>query len=232
MRKKIKKVRNSKKTIPNYVNTEKNEKARPTKTDREFMQYMFLNGAISRKFIKEKFKYSEKMFRRLNSLPHLNLHHETELQVDENGKEKIVNRYLYSLSKEGVTFAIKQGWGAFHQHYNGYEHTLKAEEVLYKLVNQDKVDINKILNENTQKQMYAATIIEERNKLKKARYKVKSKKEKEKIGDISITDFAYKDQNNNYVAVEIVTRHYKERHKINHKNYATLVLGTENYIEY
>ena len=138
------------------------------------------------------------------------------------------NRYIYTLSGEGIKFGIKEGWKGFAQHYNGYEHTLKSEDVLYKLINEKNIPIESIINENTQKELFSATIQDEKRKLRKLRNSVKTKKEKNAIGDISILDFIYKDnQTKRYVAYEVVTSSYKEHQKLNHRNYAKYVLGID-----
>ena len=138
------------------------------------------------------------------------------------------NRYIYTLSSEGIKFGIKEGWKGFAQHYNGYEHTLKSEDVLYKLINEKNIPIESIINENTQKELFSATIQDEKRKLRKLRNSVKKKKEKNAIGDISIVDFIYKDnESKKYVAYEVVTSSYKEHQKLNHRNYAKYVLGID-----
>ena len=227
----LKKIRNENKNNK-YANVKKDNTLNPTKLDKEVLRYMYLNGGISQKILTEKFGYTEKKLRRFKKLSHHNIIKEIE-EIEADGQNKVVNRYVYTLSKEGTNFAAKNGWGAFPQHYNGYDHTLKSEEFLYNLINDKSknVKIEDILNENTQKHLFAATIAEERNKLKKLRNEVDTKYEKNKIGDISIVDFAYKNNLGKYVACEIVTEHYKERHKINHRNYSKYVLEAVEYIE-
>ena len=213
-----------KKLADKTVSVKKDENLKPMKLDKQILRYIFLNGGISHKILVEKFGYTEKKVRRFKKLPHHNIIKEVE--ECEDGTLK--NRYIYTLSSEGIKFGIKEGWKGFAQHYNGYEHTLKSEDVLYKLINEKNIPIESIINENTQKELFSATIQDEKRKLRKLRNSVKTKKEKNAIGDISIVDFIYKDnESKKYVAYEVVTSSYKEHQKLNHRNYAKYVLGID-----
>lgn len=213
-----------KKLADKIVSVKKDESLKPMKLDKLVLRYMFLNGGISHKILIEKFGYTEKKLRRFKKLSHHNVIKEVEECEDGTVKSK----YIYTLSGKGVEFGIKEGWRGFAQHYNGYEHTLKAEEVLYKLINEKNVPIESIINENTQKELFAATIQDAKQTLRKLRNSVKTKEEKKKIGNISIVDFIYKDsETKEYVAYEVVTSSYKEHQKLNHRNYAKYVLGID-----
>lgn len=220
-----KNIKNTKKKLSDKtVSVKKDENLRPMKLDKLVLRYMFLNGGISHQMLIDKFGYTEKKLRRFKKLPHHNIL--KEIEECEDGTLK--NRYIYTLSGEGVKFGIKEGWKGFHQHYNGYEHTLKSENLLYKLVNEKNISIESIINENTQKQLFSATIQHEKRRLRKLRNSVKTKKEKNEIGDISIVDFIYKDdKTKKYVAYEVLTSSYKEYQKLNHRNYAQYVLDID-----
>ncbi len=200
------------------------ENLEPTEADDEVLQMMFLNGAISYQFMIDKKKYTTKRFRRFKKLRHIKIHEE-EVENEKTGK--IETKYLFTLSKDGRTYAAKKGWGAFAQHMNGYEHTVRGEQLLDKLKTEQKINLNDIINENTQKQLYSATIRDEKNKLEKLKKQTKDKEERQKIGSISVCDFLYKDQDGNLHCHEVLTKNYREHQKLSKSNYAKYVIGGE-----
>ena len=196
----------------------------PTEADEEILHMAYLNGAISYQFMVDEKGYTTKRFRRFKKLKYIKIHTE---EVENPKTDKVEKKYLFTLSKEGRTYAAKCGWGAFCQHYNGYEHTLKGEQLLNKLVTKDNISLSSIVNENEQKQLYSATIKDEKEKLDKLREEAQTKKEKAKIGSISICDFLYKDDNNKLYCYEVVTENYRDHQIKSKKNYAKFVIGGE-----
>lgn len=196
----------------------------PTQADDEILHLAYLNGAISYQFMIDEKGYTTKRFRRFKKLKYINIHAE-EVENQETGK--VEKKFLFSLSQAGRTYAAKRGWGAFCQHYNGYEHTLKGEQLLNKLVTKENIDLSRIKNENEQKQLYSSTIKDEKERLDKLRSEAQTKKEKKQIGSISVCDFLYEDNNNKLYCYEVVTSNYREHQIKNKKNYALHVIGGE-----
>lgn len=213
-------VRNKDKLVKQNIDTT----LEPTEADEEILHMAYLNGAISYQFMIDEKGYTTKRFRRFKKLKHIKIHTE---EVENPTTNKVEKKYLFSLSKEGRAYAAKRGWGAFCQHLNGYEHTLKGEQLLNKLVTKENISLNSIINENQQKQLYSATIDDAKEKLDILREKAQTKKEKSKIGSISVCDFLYKDDNNKLYCYEVVTDNYREHQIRNKKNYAKYVIGGE-----
>ena len=104
---------------------------------------------------------------------------------------------------------------------------MKGEQLLNKLVTKENISLNSIINENQQKQLYSATIDDAKEKLDILKEKAQTKKEKNKIGSISVCDFLYRDNDNKLYCYEVVTDNYREHQIRNKKNYAKYVIGGE-----
>lgn len=201
-----------------------NEDLEPTEADEEVFHLMFLNGAISYQFMIDQKGYTTKRFRRFKQLKYIKIHEE-EVENEKTGKIEV--KYMFALSKKGESYAAKKGWGAFSQHYNGYEHTIKGEKLLNKLQTEKKINLSEIINENTQKQLYSVTIGDEKRRLEELKKQITDEEERKKIGSISACDFLYKDTYGKMHCYEVITRNYRDNQILNKKNYSKYVIGGE-----
>lgn len=199
-----------------------NENLEPTEADEEVLHLIFLNGGISYQFMIDHEGYTTKRFRRFKQLKYIKIHEE-EVENEKTGK--IETKYMFTLSKTGVSYAAKKGWGPFPQHYNGYEHTIKGEKLLNKLRTEKKIDLSEIINENTQKQLYSATISDEKRRLEELKKQITDEEERKKIGSISACDFLYKDKDGKMHCYEVITKNYRDNQILSKKNYSNYVIG-------
>lgn len=96
------------------------------------------------------------------------------------------------------------------QGFNGYQHNLKVEKEVKKLIVEEKIEVNHILNEKEQEVVFSREIEEARNQ----------------EVDFRINDLAYWDNQGEFHSVEIEHKYGKKLIE-QHRNYAEKVLGVK-----
>lgn len=178
---------------------------RITEREEEIFKIISKSGAISRKMLTEDYNMDRRRIDKLTKEGYFERHHDTE---KEGKKHK--NRYSYSFGEVGKEYAMEQGYCFRTQGYNGYQHNLKVEKEVKKLIIEKEIEVNKILNEKEQEVVF-------RDEIKQA--------EEEKI-DFRVNDLAYWDNEGKLHSLEIENNYGKKL--INqHKRYAEKVLGVK-----
>ncbi len=159
-------------------------------------------GGISYKFANDKFGIS---MRRLNNLVQTGYLEKHIIYQVEN--EKIKNRYVYDLGDKGKCYVKEAGICSITQGFNGYKHLLKTEEVVYRLVKEEYINIKEILNEKEQIEKFEDRISY-----------AKSRGIDFRVNDLAVVS------NNEVRSIEIDTG-YSNKLKTQHRNYAELILN-------
>lgn len=178
-----------------------------TTRDLEVFKIISKVGSISRYMLEKDFNMERRTIYRYlkGDDPLLKVHNTPTKQ----GK-KIVNRYTYSFTEKGAKIAIELGYCRHVQGFNGYEHSLQAERTIKELLEKG-IDVSEILNEKEQEHRFREEI-----KAMENQDKVKNRKE----SSFAVCDFAYYDKDNQLNIIEIETKNYRPRLRLQHKNYA------------
>lgn len=178
-----------------------------TNRDLEIFKIISKVGSISRGMLEDDFGMERRSIYRLTKgeNPYLKIHN----TPTKKGK-KIVNRYTYSFAPKGAEVAINSGFCKYIQGFNGYEHSLQAERTIKDLIDSG-IEVSEILNEKEQEHRFREEI-----KLMTEHDKVKNRKE----SSYAVCDFAYYDKDNKLNVIEIETKNYRTRLKMQHRNYA------------
>ena len=196
----------------------------PTKKDLRIMHYMSKVGGISHHALLNRFGYHQKTIDNRFSKMSCIIKTTEEETLDDG---RVVKRYIYSLSKEGKDLMLKYNLNHHCCNYNGYVHTLKAEQKLFDLVGRDEVfDKKKSLEEAPEGIVALEDVIGEAEQKFKHEAVIELLRSEGK--EISVVDFIYKKDNEVY-AVEVETEHYRYGRREAHANYVKLVLETKNY---
>ena len=190
------------------------------------MHYASKLGAISYEALIERFGYSKdtisKRFSKLDCIQK----HEADVIIDG----KSVKRYVYSLNKKGKELMLKYDLNHHCCDFYGYEHLIKCEQELFRLVGRDEMfDKNKPV----EKAPVGVVALENIQGEAEQRFKHEAniKILKDEGMSISVVDFLYVDDQGEYVAVEVETSNYRKERREAHYNYVKhiLHLGDKNY---
>lgn len=196
-----------------------NKNFKPTQKDLRIMTYMSKTGGVSYEALNKRFGYSkETISKRFSKLNCVQKHVE---EVIRDGKS--VKRYVYSLNKEGKELMLKHNLNKHCCNYYGYEHLLKCEQELFKLVGRDEMfDKKKNMEEAPAGEVRLEDVLGEAEQRFIHEANIKALK-KEGI-NVSVVDFLYKDNEGKYVAVEVETSNYRKERREAHYNYVKHVL--------
>lgn len=190
-------------------------------TDRDIKIFKIIakTGSISRGMLEDDFGMERRSIYRLTKGedPFLKIHNTPQ----KKGK-KIVNRYTYSFADKGAKYAIESGFCTHVQGFNGYEHSLQAEKTINELLKQG-IDVSQILNEKEQEHRF-------RKEIKAMEDADKAKNRKE--SSFAVCDFAFYDKDKKLNIIEIETKNYRPRLKLQHENYAKNLGGKYKTIRY
>lgn len=192
---------------------------KPTKKDLRIFLYMSKLGGISYESLTERFGYSEDTIRKRFSK--LNCIQRNEEDVIENGKS--ITKYVYSLNKKGKEVMLQHDLNHHCGKYFGYEHLLKCEQELFRLVGRDELfDAKKDLKEMP----IGIVALEDIQGEAEQRFKHEANINilKKQGMSISVVDFLYVDSKGESVAVEVETSNYRKERREAHYNYVKHVL--------
>ena len=164
-------------------------------------QNMTVTGSCTQTLIRE--KLGEKRLRYLCNVGFFQKEKTYKKEVDN----KVVNRHSYGLGPIGQRFVLNERYCFKIQGHNGYEHSEKMERVVEDLLINKKIDIKNIYNEKEQLVIFKKEI---------------ARAKREKI-DFRVNDIAYKNAEDKWESIEIVTKSYGKKLKQKHKNYASVI---------
>ena len=200
---------------------------KPTKKDLRIMFYMSKSGGISHAALLDRFGYSQKTIAsRFSKLSCIQKNPEEEV-VDG----KVVTRYVYSLNAEGKDLMLKHNLNHHCCSYYGYEHLLKSEQELFRLVGRDEMFDSKMSEVDVPSGIVALEdIMGEAEQRFKHEANIELLKKEENMS-VSVVDYLYKNSSGEYVAVEVETSNYRKERREAHSNYVKYVLGlnSDNY---
>lgn len=196
----------------------------PTKKDLRIMHYMSKVGGISHHALLTRFGYHQKTIdNRFSKLSYIQKNLEEETLEDG----RVVKRYIYSLNKQGKDLMLKHNLNHHCCSYNGYIHTLKAEQKLFDMVGRDEMFDKKKSLEEAPVGVVALENIEGEAE-QKFKHEAVIELLRDEGKEISVVDFIYKKDGEVY-AVEVETENYRKGRREAHANYVKLVLETTNY---
>lgn len=200
-----------------------NKKFEPNRKDIRIMHYMSKTGGISYEALMHRFGYSKdtisKRFSKLSCIKR-----EEEEVVINN---KTVKRYVYTLTKEGKSLMLKLNLNHHCCNYFGYEHLLKSEQELFRLVGRDDLfDKKKSLDEAPEGVVALEDVYGEAEQ--RFMHQANIEILKNEGVNISVVDFMYKDEQGEVIAVEVETENYRKERREAHYNYVKHVLQIKN----
>lgn len=176
-------------------------------------------GSISRKMLNDDFEMERRSIYRLTKGDDAFLKiHNTPIK---QGK-KIVNQYTYSFTEKGAEYAIENGFCKCVQGFNGYEHSLQAEQTIKELLDSG-LDVSSIYNEKEQEIIF-------KDEIKKMKDADRVKKRKD--SSFAVVDFAYYNEDNKLNLIEIETKNYRPHLRKQHSTYAKNLNANYTVIRY
>ena len=201
------------------IKAKSDKEFKATKKDLRIMLYMAKAGGVSYESLMNRFGYSkDTITKRFTKLKYIL---RTPEPVVIDGKEVV--RYVYSLSKSGKELMLKHNLCHHCCSYNGYEHLIKSEQELFRLVGRDDLfDSKKSISEVAPGVVALEDILCEAEQ--QFMHEANMELLREQGMSISAVDYLYKNDKDEYIAVEVETKNYRKERKEAHYNYVKHVL--------
>ncbi|MBO5130804.1 MAG: hypothetical protein J6B61_00950 [Romboutsia sp.] len=183
-----------------------------TSRDDSFLQVVSKSGSATFKFAADKLNYKKSRIDKLVKAGYL-VENNDPTKGGKRGKQ-IVNRYSYSLGPKGVEYCQMKQYIQAHGGHNGHDHADLTCNFVYKLLNEDDIDIKNIKNEKELELIYSKEIAI-----------AKRKRMKFSVCDLAVID------NNVAKIYEIETANYRKEHREKHRNFALKIanIDKKNY---